>query len=357
MEYTPRKRVTDILNHKEPDRVPLVLSGRNSSMMQGSYRALKKYLGLDDSEYEIIDQDWFVVVEFDERLLQFLEIDFRLVYPGFGGYKSKKIRKKGETWVDEFGFLRKYTGIYGEMIDHSIRHAKDPEDIIKFKFPDPYDLATEGLRERVEYLYNSTNYSIVGSVGTKGLYETGNWMRGFDQWPIDLLLNKKIAHTLLDKLNNWNLEMLDAFLNVAGPYIQIMEMSDDFAHTDGLCLSPELFIEMILPYYKREIDLIKSKTNASISHHICGSAIPAVPLLLEAGIDILNPLQPRSNGMDTTCLKDEFGNRISFHGGVDVQKVLPLGTSEDVEKEVKRRIAIYGPGGGIYVGGSTLLTR
>ena len=160
------------------------------------------------------------------------------------------------------------------------------------------------------------------------------------------MLNKKMAHSLLDKLSTYYIELMDAFLSVVVPLIQMVVMADDVAKKNTLFISPDLYREMILPYYKKLLDFVKSKTNAKIFHHSCGSVVKAADLLLEAGIDVLNSLQPRATGMDTTYLKDRFGSRMCFHGGVDVQHVMPIGNPKDVEDEVKRRIAIYAPGGG-----------
>jgi len=347
--YNHRDRVITTLNHKEPDRVPRDLGGRVSSMMINPYNALKKYFSLDDCGYDTINSDYFVVEEFDERILEAFDIDFRRVFLKASSGYEKIIREDG-TWLDELGFTRRFSGMYGEMIDHPLRKAKDPEDIKKFKFFNAYDPArVEGLKERVEYLYNKTDYAIVAAGAVGGLLETCNWMRGFDQFPIDLMLDKKIAHTLLDKLNNYYIELMDVFLNIIGPYIQIVEMADDLGSQNNLLISPELYREMILPYYKKELDFIKSKTNAKIFHHSCGSVVKAADLLLDAGIDILNSLQPRAAGMDTTFLKDRFGKKLSFHGGIDIQEVMPMGTLKDIENEVKRRIAIYAPEGGYII--------
>ena len=240
--------------------------------------------------------------------------------------------------------------MYGEMVDHPLRRAVDIEDINKFKFYEAYDTAsTAGLKERVEYLFNNTDYAIVTAGATGGILETCHWLRGFDNFPIDLLLNKKMAHALLDKLTSYYIELFDVFLGVVGPYIQIIELADDLGTQNSLLVSPELYREMILPYYRRLISFIKSKTSAKIFHHSCGSVVKVADILLDAGVDILNSLQPRAVGMDTTFLKDNYGDRLSFHAGIDIQEVLPNGSLEDVEDEVRRRIAIWGPGGGYII--------
>lgn len=344
--YTPRQIIIDILNHKGPNRIPRDLGGKVSSIMENSYLALKKFLNLDECGYDTINQDWFTVEEFDERILKMFGIHFRRVFLK-GSSEYKKVKKEDGTWIDELGCTRKFTGVYGETLDHPFMHAKDPDDIKKYKFYNAYDSArVEGLKEKINYLYNNTDYAIVASSPAVGLLETSNLLRGYDQFPIDLLLNKKMAHTLLDKLTTYDIELMDAFLSIIGPYIQIVEITDDIGGQNGLLISPELYREMVMPYYKRLLEFIKSKTDAKIFHHSCGSVIKGVDLLIEAGIDILNPLQPRAAGMDSTYLKDRFGYELIFHGGIDTQEVLPYGSPMDIENEVKRRIAIYAPGGG-----------
>jgi len=345
-KYTHRERVITALEHKEPDRIPKDLGGRVSTLMETAYKSLKRYLNLDECGYDNVNEDWFTVEELDERLLEYFDIDFRRVFLK-GSSKYQKVVREDGTWIDELGFTRRYTGMYGEMIDHPLRRAKDIEDIKRFKFYDAYDKErVEGLKERVRYLYNETDYAIVSAGAAGGIFETCNWMRGFDQFPIDLMLNKKMAHALLDKLTNYYIEVMDAFLSVVGPYIQMVEISDDMGSQNNLLISPELYREMILPYYKRLLDFVKSKTDAKIFHHSCGSVTKAADLLIEAGVDVLNSLQPKATGMDTTYLKDNFGDKLCFHGGIDTQEILPKGTPEDVENEVKRRIAAYGLGGG-----------
>lgn len=343
---THRERVLKALNHKEPDRVPLDLGGNVSGMMGETYKNLKEYLNLDECGYDLIDNEWFLTFIFDERILQLFDIDFRRVYlRGPSGYK-KIIREDG-TWIDLMGFVRKKRGYYGEIIDHPLRKTDDIYDIKKFKFFDANDREMiRGLKEEAISLYNNTDYAISARQAVGGLLETCTWIRGFDQFPIDLIWNKKLAHTLLEKVTNLYMELMELFLGEVGGYIHMVEMADDIGTQSGLYISPELYREMIFPYYKRLLDLIKSKTDAKILHHSCGSVIGIVQNLIDAGIDILNPLQPRAKGMDTTFLKDNYGDKLCFHGGIDIQYVMPYGTEKDVREEVKRRIAIYAPGGG-----------
>ena len=343
---THRERVLIALSHREPDRIPRDLGGRVSSMMQGAYEELKEHLGMGPCGYDTVNADWFTVEEFDERLLEYFDIDFRRVFLK-GGSEYERVEAEDGTWVDELGFTRRHSGQYGEMVDHPLRRARTTADIEAFDLPDPRDPArVEGLKERCEFLYNETDYALVAAGAVGGVLETCCWFRGFDQFPVDLMVERDMAHCLLEKYTAYSEDLMDVFLDVAGPYLQLVEMADDLGSQSDMLISPQLYREMILPYYRRLIDRVRARTEARIFHHSCGSVVKAADILVEAGVDVLNSLQPGAAGMNSTYLKDQYGEALSFHGGIDIQEVLPKGTEQDVEDEVKKRIAIWAPGGG-----------
>lgn len=343
---THRERVLTALSHREPDRIPRDLGGRVSSMMVEAYEALKTHLGLDECGYDTVNQDWFTVEEFDERVLEHLDVDFRRVFLK-GSSEYERLESADGTWIDGLGFTRRRSGQYGEMVDHPLRHASTRADIEAFSLPNPSDPArVEGLGERCEYLFNDTDYALVAAGAVGGILETCCWFRGFDQFPIDLMVDKDLAHCLLEKYTRYSESLMDTFLDVAGPHLHMVEMADDLGSQSDLLVSPELYREMILPYYRRLIDRVKAKTEAKVFHHSCGAVVKAADILVDAGVDLLNSLQPGAAGMDATYLKDRYGDALAFHGGIDIQEVLPNGSAQDVEDEVKRRIAIWAPGGG-----------
>jgi uroporphyrinogen decarboxylase len=114
----------------------------------------------------------------------------------------------------------------------------------------------------------------------------------------------------------------------------------------GPLISPKMFRARIKPRLQKLIEVIKSKTRAKIWFHSCGSVYYAVRDLIEIGVDILNPVQVAAKDMDTARLKREFGNNIAFWGAIDTQNVLPFGSTQDVETEVKTRLRDLAPGGG-----------
>ena len=343
---THRERVKIALSHQEPDRIPRDLGGRVSSMMKDAYTALKAHVGLDQCGYDTVNEDWFTIEEFDERVLEYLDVDFRRVFLK-GSSEYERVDSEDGTWIDELGFTRRFSGQYGEMIDHPLRHARTTEDIEDFSFYDPRDPArVEGLRERTQYLFSDTDYAVVAAGAVGGILETCCWFRGFDQFPVDLMVDKELAHCLLEKYTRYCESLMDAFLDVAGPYLHVVEMADDLGSQSNLLIAPDLYREMILPYYRRLIRRIRAKTDAKVFHHSCGAVTKAADILVDAGVDILNSLQPKAAGMNSTYLKDHYGDKLGFHGGIDIQDILPNGTVQDVVDEVKKRIAIWGPGGG-----------
>ena len=123
-------------------------------------------------------------------------------------------------------------------------------------------------------------------------------------------------------------------------------VSDDLGGENAPLISPDLYREMVKPAQKKLWQFIKDNTEAQLFQHTCGNVYSLIPDLIEIGVDILNPVQVAAKDMDSKRLKEEFGDRLTFWGAIDTQRVLPYGSPEDVETEVKKRIADMAPGGG-----------
>jgi uroporphyrinogen decarboxylase len=118
------------------------------------------------------------------------------------------------------------------------------------------------------------------------------------------------------------------------------------AFQDGPMMSMDLYRKMIKPHHRRLFGYIKSRSNAKIVYHTCGSVVHLIPDLIEMGVDALNPVQVSAKGMDSKALKREFGTDLCFWGAIDTQRILPFGSPEEVKVEVRRRIEDLAPGGG-----------
>jgi uroporphyrinogen decarboxylase len=171
-------------------------------------------------------------------------------------------------------------------------------------------------------------------------------MRSMEKFFVDLVFDKKFANLLLDKIFEFNYGVYELYLKEIGPYINCIEFNDDFGSQTNLMISPDQYREFIKPRHKQLIEMFKRHApDAKVLIHSCGSIFDIISDFIEIGIDILNPVQPLAEGMDTYRLKKEFGPDICFQGGIDLQ-IAMRGSPEDVEEEVKKRIDSLARGGG-----------
>jgi uroporphyrinogen decarboxylase len=151
----------------------------------------------------------------------------------------------------------------------------------------------------------------------------------------------------MEQITDIYIESCNNYLDELGQYLDVFTFWDDVCGQDGWLINPLLYRKMIKPKQRRLLEAIKKKTDAKVFYHSCGATAGLIPDLIDLGFDILNPVQVSARGMDTRRLKQEFGKDIVFWGGgVDTQHVLPFGTPNEVEEEVKRRIDDLAPGGG-----------
>jgi uroporphyrinogen decarboxylase len=131
-----------------------------------------------------------------------------------------------------------------------------------------------------------------------------------------------------------------------GSNVDVVEWGDDVAIQDSLMFSPDMYRKYIKPHHCRMIRAIKSRTDAKVLYHSCGAVLPLIDDFIEIGVDALNPVQVSARGMDPQVLKERFGDRITFWGGIDTHHILPNGSPQDVREEVQRIVRVLGKGGG-----------
>jgi len=350
-KMTSRERIVRALNHEEPDRVPVDIGGGSStSIVAEGYEKLKDHLGVS-SETRMLNKV-FRVARLDDEVLRMLGSD---CYP---------IRVKSpENWVplsSEPGSLIDIWGLhwkeihygggcfYYEVMNSPLANAQI-DDLERYPWPDPLDPGyTRGLAEEVEQLYENTEYALVGDGGFKSFWELGYLLRGYDRFLMDLVMNPDFVEALLSKLLEINVAATGRFLDTVGPYLQVFRTADDMATQKGPLMSPQMYRRFIKPVYKKYYHFIRSKTDAKIFYHSCGNVADLLNDFIDNGMDIINPVQV-SAMPDTASLKERFGDRVVFWGGIDTQHVLPNGTVQEVEQEVRHRIRDLGPGGGFVL--------
>lgn len=347
-EMTPRQRLLTALAHKQPDRVPRDLGGRVTGITVKAYARLQEHLGLRE-DIHITDLNQQLARPSDE-VLRRLGIDTRYVMPAIAPAEEREITEDGTgySFVDEWGItlrMPKENGYYFDMVSHPLAGLK-VEDLDAYPWPDPHAPGlTRGLREHARRLAGETDYAIVGDASAS-LFERAWYLRGFENFMMDLVTDERFAVALLERLLELRFAQLGDFLDAVGEFIHVMRLGDDIGQQGGPLISPPLYRRLVKPRHREMIRFVKARTDARIFYHSCGSVVEFVPDLIEIGVDILNPIQVSAKGMDPTRLKADYGDRLCFWGGVDTQHVLPLGTPEEVSREARLRIRQLGAGGG-----------
>lgn len=336
----PRERVRASITHHQPDKVPVDFGSTNVTTIHiQAYKNLINRLNIKDENIQIMDYMQQLVVPC-EKLLSYLNVDTRGIKLR-SSYKKKGYFINDNEYLDDWGVLwkRPLKGLYFDAVDYPLKKIDTLADIKSYTFPGIDQLANnEGIREIAERLYKNTNYSLIGSFGSS-IFMMAQLLRGYEQFLIDLMINKDIAEYLLDSILDIRIALADLLLSEAGEFLDVVEIADDLAGQNGLLISPQLYRSMIKPRTKKLVTFIKKKTNAKVMYHCCGSVAELLEDVIEIGIDIINPVQVAAKNMDTKDLKEKYGKYLTFWGAIDGQKVLPVGTKEDVIEETKKRVS------------------
>ncbi|MBC7189541.1 uroporphyrinogen-III decarboxylase [Candidatus Aerophobetes bacterium] len=340
-----RERLLRALEHREPDRIPIDLGSPVTSIHVDAYIRLKNYLQINGKKPRIIDM-MQQIVEIDEEVLQRFKVDTRHIFLK----PAKKWQQLPDgKYIDEWGIVYKKPkdSHYYDMVQHPLAQATI-QDLDRYSWPDPEDPSrVEGLKEKAKDLYEHSDYAIVLNGFGECLFGLPSWLRGHAQFYMDLVADKDFANALLDRILDYEIRLAKNALREVGKYIHVVRVSDDLGTEKGPIISPSLYREMIKPRQKKLYQFIKEHSDAKILLHSCGSVYELIPDFIEIGVDALNPVQVAAKDMDSKKLKSEFGDKITFWGGgCDTQRILPFGTLQEVEEEVKRRIKDFAPGGG-----------
>jgi uroporphyrinogen decarboxylase len=348
---TSRQRVITALDHHEPDRVPFDCTFGNVA-----YARLEKYLGFKP-QYDVRPGGPALNVRPPVEFMQALQVD--LYYIGLSQAKDTLVFENGmETYTDEWGVLyRKIENPFGfnyEVDSHPIAHVR-VQDLENYPWPDPGNPElVEGLEAKARDLYENTELALVGKFSSS-LFEQAFILRGMEQLFMDLSLNPDFVCALMDKLADIAIKQIQAGLKACGKYIQILRLAgDDMGHQRGTLLRPTMFRQIIKPRFARLYREAKTlfhqyNPNGKLMAHTDGDVYPLIPDYIEMGLDVLNPVQPYVAEMDHDRLKREFGSRLCFHGGIDIQRVLPFGKPDEVLSEVIKVMRALGAGGGLIL--------
>lgn len=329
-ELTHRERVRLALEHQETDRVPIamVCSGINTP----AYATLEEYLARERGT---------TVAEYLRPL-----IDIKDVGPAYVG---PPLAERTDIWGVRRTPVSYGSGSYDEIEFYPLAAASDPADIAAHSWPVTEWFDYSVLPERIAAIRKEADYCLMASNGN--IFETSWYMRGFERMFVDLALKPELTHAICEHVCGFYVEHFTKILSAANGGIDLVFTADDIGGQNGLLMSLDMWSEHIKPYHVR-LNRVIHQFGARVIYHSDGAVMEAVPGLMDMGIDVLQALQFDAKGMDPAALKQNYGDRLCFEGGVSVQQTLPFGTAEDVRKEVEERIAVLGRDGGYILGPS-----
>ncbi len=351
-----RERIFKALNHEEPDRVPYDLAGITwTGITNTAYQNLRQYLGMETSEPEWSDVIQQIVIPSEDILKKF-RVDTRGVFPltSHNWDVYSKLVDRGEYWeyYDEWSFVHHFPkdGFWFSLVKSPMEEADfDQDNIVEdFSWPDAGNpLRFRGLREKA-IQFRKQDKIVMTKGLCAGLFEMHQRVRGMENAMIDHMLFSKNSDKLAGKLADLKMEFWDKALDELGDVVDIVGEGDDYGTQESQLISPDQFRSNYKPHFKRLLKFIKEKApGVKIIFHSCGNVRPIIPDLIEMEVDILNPVHTNATGMEPHQLKIDFGDSIVFWGGgVDTQKVLPTGTTQEVIDDVKKNIEALAPGGG-----------
>jgi len=379
---TPRERILAAVEHRQPDRVPIDFGGHRSSGIAAiAYRKLRAALGLPQRTIRVYDPIQQLAI-IDDDVLDRFGVDTIELGRGYAaedkhwadwtlpdGTPCKMPAWAMPERADRQWVLRASSGrVVGRMPDGALYFEQcywpflehddldrlgdaiaecmwavvrsPPGPLVAGQFDE--DDMVAGARK----LRQRTDRAILGLFGGN-LLEFGQFLYRNDNFLMLLAGNPRRAHEFLDRILEIHLANLERFLRLVGPYIDIIVFGDDLGMQTGPQMSPAMYREFFKPRHAQLFRRAKELADVKVMLHSCGGLRPLLGDLIDAGLEIIQPVQVSCTGMDARGLKAEFGDRLTlWGGGCDTRFILPNGTPEEVRRHVQQQVAILRPGGG-----------
>jgi len=327
---THKERVLNSLNHQNTDRVPFMY--RDVPEVRAR---LKHDLGLDS----------------DEELFRYLDIDFRWVEPVYAGPDlALPDGNKKDIWGVEWKFTRfsENAGYWNEAF-HPLADIFDAEALDDYLWPSVEDWDFSKIEKSCD---SYSEYAIMTAPGvaSPGIFQYPlQNLIGVERSFTEPFMNPVFFQKLIDKILQFQVAFIDRLFSVANGKIDFFRIGDDFGTQQGLLMDIETWELFFQPAFKEMANTAK-KYGAHYYQHSCGAIRDLIPSFLKAGVEVIDPLQVKANGMIPAELKARYGHQLTFSGGIDEQDLLPNGTPEIIMEEVRKMIRVMAPGGGYFLG-------
>ena len=382
---TPRERILAAIEHRQPDTVPVDLGATPSSGISAiAYGNLKRRLGITEGHtrvYDVVQQlaqpEEFILDKFGVDIVDIGRTfntgdsawyDITLAngqpaqYPAWfhpekqpdgsfiarlsdgsdiahmptdGTFFDQSIYPYIDGYPDNFSGMDESMGkiLWSALVHSPWDHAKDPG-------------FWDTLRQNALHLRATSDRALMIVIGCN-LFEWGTFLRRIDNFLMDLISEPLQVESLLDALMERHLLALEKVCQAVGDVADIIRFGDDLGANQGPFMSPTLYRQYFKPRHTILCNYVHKNTKMKTFLHSCGSIRSLLPDLIEAGYDIINPVQTNCHGMEAEKLKQDFGKDICFWGGgCDTRFVLNQATPAGVKDHVKQRLDIFMPGGG-----------
>jgi uroporphyrinogen decarboxylase len=320
---SPRERVLTALAHRQPDRTPCDFWAEPPT-----WNRLFAHVGHTDKD----------------RLLDDLGVDVRHLEAPPPPEREVGGGVMQNFWGERFVYQPTPWGPMREDTKGALAGVKALADLETFDWPNPDCLDRSTLRAQCR-----RHDECALLYGFADVWERPALVRGWEKFFLDMVERPEWAHLLCRKFTDFYLEDYTRAADATGGRIDLYLLISDLAGQRGPLISRKMFAEFVAPYL-REMILRIHNLGARVLFHTCGAAASFVPELIRLGVDVLDPIQPAGPEMQPEHLKAEFGKQLSFHGGIDMQHLLPRGTPAQVEAETRRYCEVLGRDGGYILG-------
>lgn len=341
---TSRQRVAKAINGEAVDRMPIDLGMHFSTGISVfAYKNLREYLGLASDNIEIADNVQ-MLARVDQDVLERFHCDCILLNPPSVSPVRWNVRDNYEFWVsDKLNPQLKDNGDW--IVGDGKQQMRMPDRGFFFdgEWVNPSDYKTPGeelaaYAKRAEWIYKETDYYTM-KMGFSAFFDGIEHACDMYTDPGDVIERQKMR--LQEMINKF-----DATNKAYGRYIQCIEVNSDLGAQNAPMIAPDMYAEFCVPYLKAFCEHVHNTSDIKIFIHSCGSIEPIIPHIIEAGVDILNPVQISAANMEPGELKRKYGGKIAFWGGgCNTQQVLNFGTPDDVCQNVQELVSIFKPNG------------